>query len=124
MIANFYFKNLSTEEEKFFSEYIEEKMPAIETLLTKFSQDSKIFKAGIEKFDKHDAYEVELSLSLPTKNIIAKETSHDINKAVDLSKDRLVTQIKKHMANLRKDRSQRSIRDVVEEVPTGIEVEA
>jgi hypothetical protein len=41
----------------------------------------------------------------------AKEASHMITKAVDLSKDRLISQLKKHIALLRKDRSHKSIRD-------------
>jgi len=92
-------------------EYVNTKTAAIENLLSKFSKDSCLLKVGIEKFNKHDAYQVELALSLPTKTIIGSEASHAITKAVDFSKDRLITQIKKHMAHLRKDRAHKSIRD-------------
>ncbi len=103
-------KNLSEQEEKEFVNYVEEKLESINNLLTKFAPDAKLLKLNIEKFDKHDAYEVEFCLHLPAKTLIAKEASHLITKAVDLSRDRLLSQIKKHMARLRKDRSHRSIR--------------
>ena len=64
-----------------------------------------------EKYEKHDAYEVEFCLNLPAKSLVAKEASHMITKAIDLSKDRLISQLKKHMARLRKDREHKSIRN-------------
>ena len=103
-------KNLDEKEEREFNEYVDTKMDAIRNLLTKFSEDSVLLKISIEKFEKHDAYEVEFHLSLPSKSMVATEASHSINKAVDLSKDRLITQIKKHKAHLRKERSHQSIR--------------
>ena len=113
------YKNLDKADEAVFAAYVQQKVDAISSLLTKFSEDAKILKASIEKFDKHTAYQVEFCLVLPTKSIVATETSHSINKAVDLSKDRLLSQIKKHLSQLRKERSHKSIRDrepVVKEV--------
>lgn len=105
------YKNLSKEEEGKFVEYFKTKIPAIENLLTKFADDAKILKVQVEKFEKHDAFSVELRLVLPSKEIIANETSHSFMKATDLSKDRLLTQIKKHMSHLQKERAHESIRD-------------
>lgn len=110
METTFFQKNLSMAEEGQFVDYVNQKTDAIAALLTKFAEDAQIFKASIEKFDKHDAYQVELSLVLPAKTIVATEASHHITKAVDLSKDRLIIQLKKHMAALRKDRAHKSIR--------------
>ncbi|MDA1060726.1 MAG: hypothetical protein O3B47_02955 [bacterium] len=112
MEATFFHKNLTKKETQKFLEYVKEKIPAIEILLTKFADDASILKANIEKFEKHDAFQVEFCLVLPTKSLVAKEASHQITKAVDLSKDRLISQIKKHMAILRKERSHKSIRNV------------
>jgi len=112
MDVTFFQKNLSKKEESAFAGYVSEKLGAIQGLLTKFAKDAQILKISIEKFEKHDAYEVEFCLTLPTKTLVATEASHAITKAVDLSKDRLVSQIKKHLALLRKDRSHKSIRDV------------
>ena len=103
-------KHLSKAEESFFNEYIAQKTDAIEHLLTKFATDAPMLKVSIEKFEKHDAFSVEFLLKLPAKSLVSKEASHSINKAVDLSKDRLVSQVKKHMAHLRKDRSHQTIR--------------
>ncbi|MFC1615979.1 HPF/RaiA family ribosome-associated protein [Patescibacteria group bacterium] len=111
MEITYFHKNLSKKEEKFFGEYVITKIGAIELLLTKFAEDAVILNVCIEKFDKHQAFQVELCLKLPTKSLVAKEASHEINRAVDLSKDRLIIQIKKHMAQLRKDRQHKSIRD-------------
>ncbi len=119
MEINFFHKNVTKKEEDSFAEYVLQKTDSIKNLLTKFSSDGRFLKASIEKFDKHDAYEVEFCLVLPTKTIISKEASHQITKAVDLSKDRLIVQIKKHVAHLRKDRSHKSIRktEIKEEEP-------
>jgi len=110
MDVTFFLQNLSKREEETFKDYVDEKLPTIANLLTKFADDAHLLKSTIEKFEKHDAFEVEFCLTLPTKTIVAKEASHSITKAVDLSKDRLISQLKKHMAILRKDRSHRTIR--------------
>ncbi len=106
----YFHKNLSPKEEETFVDYVGKKRSAIESLLTKFSADGSILQVSIEKFEKHDAYEVEFNLSIPTKNIVAKEASHTITKAIDLAKDRLILQLKKHVEMLRRDRSHKSIR--------------
>lgn len=110
MEFSYFHKNLTKTEAKIFIDYVREKLPVIENLLTKFADDASILKVSIEKYDKHDAYEVEFYLTLPTKSLIAKEASHQITKAVDLSKDRLIAQLKKHMAMLRRERAHKSIR--------------
>lgn len=105
MEITFFHKNLQKEEEGIFVEYVNSKLESIHTLLKKFADDSAILRISIEKFEKHHAFEVEFDLSLPSNKLIAKETSHEINKSVDLARDRLLGQIKKHLAHLRKDRS-------------------
>ncbi len=110
------FKHLSKNEEVKFREYLDTKIPALKNLLTHFADDATIFKASIEKYDKHDAFCVEFRLSLPNQVLISKETSHSLNKAVDLSKDRLVIQLKKHLDHLRKSRNHSSIRTMAPEV--------
>lgn len=110
METTFFHKNLDQKEIGKFNKYVETKTDMIENLLTKFAEDAKVLKISIQKFEKHDAYEVELRLNLPGKVLVAKEASHQITKAVDLSKDRLMSQIKKHVAHLRKARSLDSVR--------------
>jgi ribosome-associated translation inhibitor RaiA len=118
METTFFQKNLTNREEKAFLTYVNDKITPINNLLTKFSKDAQFLKISIEKFNKHDAYEVEFSLKLPTKSMVAKETSHTITKAVDLAKDRMISQIKKHTASLR-ERTHKSIRET-EESPVEI----
>jgi len=71
-----------------------------------FADDAVLLDCTIEKFDKHDAYEIEMVLKMPMKTMKAKETSHTIIKATDLSKDRIVAQIKKFQSTLRNDQLQ------------------
>lgn len=110
MEVTFFQKNLNKKEESTFVEYVNQKLHSIEHLLTRFAKDTNVLKASIEKFNKHDAYEVEFCLALPMKSLVATEASHQISKAVDLSKDRLISQIKKHMDGLHKNRTHKSIR--------------
>ena len=116
-------KNLSKKEEESFVNYLDQKKTPIGNLLSKFADDASILKVSIEKFEKHDAFSVEFVLNLPTKSLKSEEASHTIQKAVDLAKDRLVAQIKKHLAMLRRDRSHKSIKDHEEAlVPENVEI--
>jgi ribosomal subunit interface protein len=116
MEITYFYKHLSKEEEVRFRDYLNEKLPMIENLLTHFADDAKLLKASIEKYEKHDAFCVELILALPNQRIVAKETSHALNKAVDLAKDRLKSQLKKHLDHLRKSRDHGSIRTMSADV--------
>jgi ribosome-associated translation inhibitor RaiA len=110
MEVNFFHKNLDKKEEGVFMEYVNSKVENITALLTKFATDAVLIKASIEKFDKHDAYSVEFFVNLHGKTIVSSETSHTMRKAIDLSKDKLLVQIKKHLSSLRKDRQHKEIR--------------
>ncbi len=110
MEITFFHKNLNKKEEGAFMEYVNSKKEAIEGLLTKFSTDAVLMKVSIEKFEKHDAYSVEFYISLHSKTIVSSEVSHTMRKAVDMAKDRLIVQIKKHLSNVRKERKHRDVR--------------
>ncbi len=100
------YKNLSPQEQEIFDNYLPSKLKQIKGLLTNFDEDAVIINCNIEKFEKHDAYEVELLLKMPMKTFKAKEVSHTITKAVDFSKDRLVAQTKKFLDTLKKEQMQ------------------
>ncbi len=116
MKITFFYKNLAKEEEGQFTEYSQKKVPGIENLLSSFSPDSLLLNLSIEKFNKHDAFEVEFALTVGGKTLVAREASHQIEKATDLCKDRLSAQVKKHMAILRDDRDHSSIRETANEL--------
>jgi ribosome-associated translation inhibitor RaiA len=103
MKVRYQYKNLSAKEQALFEEYLDSKMEQIDPLLSHFAEDAVMLESRADKFEKHDAYEVELVLKLPTKSLKSKETSHAITKAIDLSKDRLVAQLKKMQGLLRKE---------------------
>jgi ribosomal subunit interface protein len=110
-------KNLSETEAKQFNEYVEKKVAQIESLLEVYPEGSVIMKVLIEKFEKHDAFSVEMSLALPgEEKLMASEASHNITKALDLSKDRLVAQIKKIRQQKRANRTHKSIRQDIHQV--------
>lgn len=111
MKTTFFYKNLAKEEEGLFNDYASKKMPGIKNLLSNFAPDSILLNVSIEKFNKHDAFDVEFALTVGGKTLIAREASHQIERATDLCKDRMVSQIKKHMAILRDERDNSSIRD-------------
>ena len=97
------YKNLSPQEQELFDGYLPSKLQQIEGLMTHFAEDAAILDTRIEKFEKHDAYEVEFVLKMPIRTLKSKEASHTITKAIDLAKDRLIAQIKKTQATLRKE---------------------
>jgi len=97
------YKNLSKMEQEIFDKYFTSKLKQLESLLTHFQEDSVILDSKIEKFTKHDAYDVEFILKMPMKTIKANEASHNITKAVDLAKDRVLIQLKKFQSQLNKE---------------------
>lgn len=108
-------KNLSDAESTKFKEYTEKKVSQFEGLFEAFDSDSVTLRVNVEKFEKHDAFSVDMTLSMPrAEKLVASEASHLLTKALDLSKDRLVAQIKKAIAIRRADRTHNSIRKEVE----------
>lgn len=105
----FFFKNMLPEDEEKLRDYFTKKLPKFENILGKnFSPDSVLMHVTGERFEKHSAYNVELTLKCPLATITAAEASHMITKAVDLAKDRLEMQLKKAMLHNR--RTHRGIR--------------
>ena len=104
----YFFKNLRDAEQEEIRAYLEKKLPKIEKLVTRFSSDSVSFHVRCERFNKHSAYEVELTLALGSDKHTASEASHTIVKAVDLAEERLTSQIRKKTVAVR--RTHRSVR--------------
>lgn len=96
MKAQYSMKNMADWEQKRVEEYIQGKIPGLKKLITHFQSDEVSFFVRAERFDKNNAYQVELILEIPGKVFVGKEDSHSIEKAVDLAKDRLISQLKKH----------------------------
>lgn len=92
---------MSPQEEKKVKEYSAMKIEPIERLLNHFAPDAIRLDINAEKLGRRSAYRVEFILHLPSKTIVGREASHEITKAVDLAKDRVVRQIKKHGELLR-----------------------
>ncbi|PKL36904.1 hypothetical protein CVV38_03350 [Candidatus Peregrinibacteria bacterium HGW-Peregrinibacteria-1] len=112
MRITYSYKGLLAKDEKRVAKYFAGKVDAIKVLLKKYDEDAVLLNVVVEKFEKHDAFQVDLRLTLPSANLVAQEVSHGVEKALDDSKGRLVVQIKKHLAQLRKDRDHRSIKEL------------
>lgn len=119
MITNYFFKGLDKKEEELVYDYIPTKLENLSKALVHFATDAAILQLNVERFEKHNAYCVEMVLKLPKKTLVSKETSHNIQKAVDNSKAKMLRQIRKHEATLRKentfDREHGSIRGNIAE---------
>jgi ribosomal subunit interface protein len=104
----FFFKNMLPMEENELREYFFTKIPKLEKILTRFPEDGVVLQVKGEKFLKHSAYDVELTMKLHGETFTARETSHAITKAVDFARDRLDMQLKKAILEVR--RNHRSIK--------------
>ncbi len=104
----FFFKNMTPGEQDELREYFFTKVPKFEKILSHFPDDGVMLQVKGEKFQKHSAYDVELTMKLPGETLLGREASHTIMKAVDLAKDRLDMQLKKSVSVER--RGHRSIR--------------
>lgn len=96
MKIQYTFKGMQHWEEVRVKEYAELKERSLEKLLTHFQDDEVKLEVRSERFDKNNAYEVELTMEIPGKVMVGKEASHSIEKALDLAKDRLIGQLRKH----------------------------
>ncbi len=101
MNIQYVFKNMHHWEEVRMKEYAELKERSLEKLLSHFQHDEVNLQIRGERFDKNNAYEVELIMEIPGKLFIGKEASHTIEKAVDLAKDRLIGQLRRHEEQLK-----------------------
>lgn len=114
MITNYFFKGLDKGEEEIIHDYLPSKLINLEKALVHFAADAAILNVNVERFEKHNAYGIEWILKLPKKTLVAKETSHTLQKAIDKAKEKMLRQIHKHEDTLRKehtfDREQGSIR--------------
>lgn len=104
----FLFKNMSSGDEGALRDYVFSKLPKIEKLFQRVPQDGALLHVRAERFQKHNAYDVELTLKCGGKTFTAQEASHLITKAVDWAKDRLDMQLKKDSAFIK--RTHRSVR--------------
>lgn len=109
----FFSKGLSSAEEKQLREYVEKKIKSLSRLLSHFPEDAVQLQITTKRFEKNNAFEVEMMLTIPQKRVVGKEASHTIQKAVDLSKDRIMGQLRKHEEVKRQHRSIKKVLDPV-----------
>lgn len=102
METNFFFKNMTPGEQKELREYFFSKSSKFEKIISRFPEDGVQLQVKGEKFQKHSAYDVELTMKLPSETLLAREASHTIMKAVDLAEDRLDMQLKKSVSLARR----------------------
>lgn len=100
-------KNLTDLEKETFESYVGKKLPRFEKLLSKhFDEDTVKLNINTEKFVRKAAFKVEMVMELPKaskKPLFASEDSRDLRKAIDLSTDKLIEQIKEALEKMRHD---------------------
>ncbi len=75
----------------------------LKKLLKRYAPDLVQLNGNIEKHPRKEAYSFSLNLSLPTGTLHATGEGGDVRKSVKAAFAEIETQIKKHMALLRKD---------------------
>lgn len=94
----FFYKNLADPEKELVELYFQKKVVRLEKLLSKYDPDGVKLNVTGERFTRKAAYKVEMVMDLPKvggKPLYSSEDSRDLRKAIDLSVDKLIDQIKK-----------------------------
>lgn len=95
MQIDFFFKNFTPTEKQSFENYLETKIPQLEKLIERHFHDSASLRVKAEKFSTKSAYKVTFDLKLPKRSFLVSEDDHTIVEAIDLAKDKLISQLKK-----------------------------
>jgi len=96
MNTYFYFKKINkADEEKLKDYFTKEKTPRLTKLLQHGNFELAKFKMRAEYFLHHNAFEVEVELNIGKQELVAKEKSHNLLKALDLAIDRQIAQLRK-----------------------------
>ena len=104
----YFSKGLTSAEEKQFQQYMEKKLKSVSRLLSHFAEDAVQLQVNAERFEKNNAFQIEMILNVPQKQFVGKEASHALTKAMDLSKDRILKQLRKHSEVKRDHRGMKS----------------
>lgn len=96
MTVNFYFKNISQLEEIGLKNYfISKKMVRLKRLLQYGNDQLAKLRVRAERFEKHNAFVVDMELKIGSNRLVGSETSHDLQKSLDFALDRLIAQLRK-----------------------------
>lgn len=98
MQFNYFFKNISKEEQQLFERYFAQKIPRLEGLSKNFEPAD--CEVTLERFAKKKAYKVSLNCKTSFGDFFSSEDDHTIAEAVDFAKHKLARQLEK--ANERK----------------------
>lgn len=95
-------KNLTEPEMAQFHSYLDAKLARFTPVLDSHYPDEDAVKvdARIRKHERHSAFELELVVSMPNGKFLSKETKHSITEVLDLTADRLESQMNKHFKKL------------------------
>ncbi|MFH1099170.1 MAG: HPF/RaiA family ribosome-associated protein [Candidatus Uhrbacteria bacterium] len=96
MEISYSFKKLSEFDQHFCRQYLAQKSEAIVRALPKLKPDAEVrleFRA--ERFAKKKAFRVSLALQADANRWIAEEDDHTLREAIDLTRDKLVLQMRK-----------------------------
>ncbi|MBI4143209.1 HPF/RaiA family ribosome-associated protein [Candidatus Uhrbacteria bacterium] len=93
----FSFKKLGEFDQHFCRQYLEQKVDAITRALPRLGPDAEVsLDVRVERFAKKKAFKVSMHLRAGARTWMAEEDDHTLREAIDLSKDKLVLQMRKH----------------------------
>jgi len=102
MRVNVTLKNLTKTEKNQVDNYLPKKVEKIEKLLNEGPDDISVLKVNIEKFNKNQAYKARIVLGIGNRTLYSDEDSFSIAKAIDLSEEKLTSQIRKNFKGKKK----------------------
>ncbi|MFZ0211140.1 MAG: HPF/RaiA family ribosome-associated protein [Candidatus Acidiferrales bacterium] len=82
---------------------VELNMKKLEKFLKRFTPDLVQLHGAFERIPHRDSFALSLNLSLPTGTLHATGEANDVEGSVRAAFAEVITQLKKHMAKLRKD---------------------
>jgi len=91
------FKKVGEFDQHFCRQYMDRKAESVERALPRVRPDAEValqFRA--ERFAKKKAFKVTLTLRVGAHQWMAEEDDHTLQEAIDLAKDKLILQMRKH----------------------------
>ena len=94
MKFNYFFKNLTEKDKENAQKYLEKKIKKVSKFISSEDQEIGICHLTLEYHKKHNCYTAKVQLDLPFSTLHAEDSSHEINKPLDILSDKLIVQLK------------------------------
>lgn len=99
MNIQYHYKHINDVIKPDLEDYIQSKLEDLSKYIADVSEDSVLAEVSIEHFEKHDAYQVDMRITVRSgKEILfqAQETKHTYTESIDAVRDKLQMQLIRH----------------------------